>query len=177
MSIDFSHNYFELFGLEPRFALDVEGLERSYRELQSRVHPDKYAHLPDTEKRLSMQWATRVNEAFQTLKKPLSRARYLLELRGHDVAHESNTAMSPAFLMDQMEWREAVEEARAGANSDELEALRHRLIAHADGVLAEAALALDESEDHKAAADAVRRLMFLEKLRHDIEDALESLDS
>ena len=177
MSIDFSHNYFELFELPVRFAIDVEALERAYRELQSRVHPDRYAHLADAEKRLSMQWATRVNEAFQTLKKPLPRARYLLELQGHDVAHESNTAMSPAFLMDQMEWREAVEEARAGANVDELEALRHRLMAHSDEVLAETAQALDEDGDHKAAADAVRRLMFLDKLRHDIEDALESLDS
>ena len=177
MSIDFTHNYFELFGLAPRFAIDVEALERTYRELQSRVHPDRYAHLADTEKRLSMQWATRVNEAFQTLRKPLPRARYLLELRGHDVAHESNTAMSPAFLMDQMEWREAVEEARSGANCDELEALRHRLMAHADEVMAEAATALDDTGENVAAADAVRRLMFLEKLRHDIEDALEQLDS
>ncbi len=176
MSIDFSHNYFELFGLAPCFSIDGEALERAYRELQSRVHPDRYAHLSDAEKRLSMQWATRVNEAYESLKKPLPRARYLLELRGHDVAHESNTAMSPAFLMDQMEWREAVEEARASADSDELEALRHRLMAHADTVLAEAGAALDDERDDGVAADAVRRLMFLDKLRHDIEDALESLD-
>lgn len=175
--IDFSHNYFQLFGIEPAFHMDVEALERRYRELQGQVHPDRFAHMPDTEKRLSMQWATRVNEAFRTLKKPLPRAVYLLELAGVDVAHQSNTAMSSAFLMEQMEWREAVEEAEQGRDTDELEKLRHRLMAHGKDVQAEAERALDETHDHVAAADAVRRLMFIEKLRHDIEDALENLES
>ncbi|MDD5295673.1 MAG: Fe-S protein assembly co-chaperone HscB [Rhodocyclaceae bacterium] len=175
--MDFTHNHFQLFGLAPAFRIDVDALEKSYRELQGRVHPDRYAHLPDTEKRLSMQWATRANEAFQALKKPLSRAIYLLELAGVDVAHQSNTAMSPAFLMEQMEWREAVEEAEQARDTDELEALRHRLMAHGKDVQAEAERALDDSHDLVAAADAVRRLMFIEKLRHDIEDALETLES
>lgn len=177
MSIDFSHNHFQLFGLPVCFGIDLDVLERTYRELQSRVHPDRHANLSDTEQRLSMQWATRVNEAFQTLKKPLSRAAYLLELRGCDVGRENNTAMSPAFLMEQMEWREAVEDARQARDCDELEALRHRLMDHATEVQAEAGRWLDDQRDDKAAADAVRRLMFLEKLRHDIEDALEVLES
>lgn len=175
--MDFTQDHFRLFGLAPAFRVDMDALERAFRELQAKVHPDKHAHLSDTEKRLSMQWATRVNEAFQTLKKPLSRASYLLELRGHDVGHEKNTAMSPAFLMEQMEWREAVEEADRARDADEMEAIRHRLMAHAKEVEAEVARALDETHDDGVAADAVRRLMFIEKLRHDIEDALETLES
>ncbi len=175
--MDFTHNHFHLFGLEPKFRLELAPLEQAYLDLQNQVHPDKFAHLPETERRLSMQWATRVNEAFQTLKKPLPRACYLLELRGMDVARESNTAMSPAFLMEQMEWREAVEEAEQAGDCDELETLRHRLIAHGKEIQAEAAIALDDTRNDAAAADAVRRLMFIDKLRLSIEDALEKLES
>lgn len=175
--LDFSQDYFQLFGFAPAFRIDGEALERAYRDLQGKVHPDRFAHMPDTEKRLSMQWATRVNEAFQTLKKPLPRAIYLLQLAGMDVAHHSNTAMASSFLMEQMEWREAVEEAEQAGDTDELESLRHRLMAQGKDVQTEIEKALDQSHDHAAAADAVRRLMFMEKLRHDIEDALESLES
>ena len=86
-------SHFELFGLAPAFAVDAEALERSYREIQSRVHPDRFAHAGDAERRASLQWTTRVNEAFQTLKDPVARARHLLELHGVDVAFETNTAM------------------------------------------------------------------------------------
>lgn len=175
--MDFNHNHFQLFGLAPVFDLDMAALEQAYRDVQTQVHPDRFAHLSEAERRLSMQWATRVNEAFQTLKKPLSRASYLLELRGVDVARESNTAMSPAFLMEQMEWREAVEEAEQAGDAEELEALRHRLVTHGKAVQSEVACALDKTGDNHAAADAVRRLMFIEKLRHSIEDALEALES
>lgn len=176
MAINFNHNYFELFGQSPAFAIDGDALEASYRELQAQVHPDKFAHLSEADRRVSMQWATRVNEAYQTLKKPLSRAAYLLELRGVDVAHQTNTVMNPAFLMEQMEWREAVEEARAAQDGAELEKLRHRLLAHAAGVAQEIATHLDATPNTTAAADAVRRLMFVDKLRQDIDNLLEELD-
>ncbi|MGB8600480.1 MAG: Fe-S protein assembly co-chaperone HscB, partial [Burkholderiales bacterium] len=108
MHNDFSKNYFDLFGLEKKFSVPQEVLDRAYRDIQSQIHPDKFSHAGEAEKRLSMQWATRANEAYQTLKKPLARARYLLQLHGVDTQEETNTAMPTGFLMEQMEWREAV---------------------------------------------------------------------
>lgn len=176
MSVDLTQDYFALFGLPRRFVIDEGALEAAWHELQSRVHPDRYAHLPDAEKCMSMQWATRVNEGFATLRKPLKRAQYLLELAGVDSGTETNTAMSPEFLMEQMEWREAVEEAREAGEVDELEQLHHRLRQHAREVLGGLAHQLDEARDYAAAADTVRRLMFVERLQHDIDEALEALE-
>src|SRR5687768_4980860 len=102
-------NHFELFGLAPAFALEGETLERSYREIQSKIHPDRFAHAGDAERRASLQWTTRVNEAYRTLKDPVQRARHLLELHGVDVAFETNTAMPSEFLMQQMDMRRALE--------------------------------------------------------------------
>jgi len=177
MSIDLQQDYFALFGLPRRYRLDEAALEAVWHKLQAGVHPDRHAHLPDADKRRAMQWATRVNEGFRTLRKPLPRAQYLLELAGVDTGLETNTAMSPEFLMEQMEWREAVEEARVAAQVEELEQLHHRLQQHAREVLAELETMLDQARDYPAAADTVRRLMFIEKLQHEIDDALEALES
>lgn len=177
MSIDLQQDFFTLFGLPRRYRLNESTLEAAWHDLQSQVHPDRYAHLPDADRRRSMQWATRVNEGFRVLRKPLSRAQYLLELAGVDAGIETNTAMSPEFLMEQMEWREAVEEARDAAEVDDLEQLHQRLRQHAREVLAGLERALDDEQDYVAAADTVRRLMFIEKLQHEIDDALEALEN
>lgn len=177
MSIDLQQDFFTLFGLPRRYRLNESALEAAWHDLQSQVHPDRYAHLPDADRRRSMQWATRVNEGFRVLRKPLSRAQYLLELAGVDAGIETNTAMSPEFLMEQMEWREAVEEARDAAEVDDLEQLHQRLRQHAREVLAGLERALDDEQDYVAAADTVRRLMFIEKLQHEIDDALEALEN
>src|SRR5690606_1891811 len=134
-------------------------------------------HLSDVEKRLSMQWATRVNEGFRTLRQPLTRAQYLLELAGVDAGLETNTAMSPEFLMEQMEWREAVEEAREAAEVGELEGLHKRLLAHSREVRGHLAAQLDDERDYEAAADTVRRLMFIDKLQQEIDEALLALEN
>ena len=125
--MNLSANYFELFDLPLRFVLDKAALDRAYRALQAEVHPDKFAHAAEAEQRVAMQRATRVNEAYQALKNPLKRARYLLELAGVDVAVETNTAMPMDFLVEQMEWREAADEARRAGELHELEHLHHRL--------------------------------------------------
>lgn len=176
MSIDLTQDYFSLFGLPRRYALDEPALEAAWHRLQSQVHPDRYAHLPDADKRRAMQWATRVNEGFRTLKKPLARAQYLLVLAGVDAAIETNTAMSPEFLIEQMEWREAVEEARAAGEVEELEQLHMRLLHHAREVRAELGRQLDVDNAYTEAADTVRRLMFIEKLQHEIDEALLALE-
>lgn len=174
---DFSQDYFALFGLPRAYRIDAARLDQAYHAMQGKVHPDRHAHLPETERRLSMQWATQVNEAYRTLKQPLLRAHYLLRLAGAETDHESNTAMTPAFLMEQMEWREAVAEARAASDHHELEKLAQRLEKQGAALRSEIESSFDAKKDYAAAADAVRRLMFIEKLEHEIEDALEALES
>src|SRR5256885_15234823 len=117
----------DLFGLQPAFSLDEPGLERSYREIQARVHPDRFAHAGDAERRASLQWTTRVNEAYRSLKNPVQRASHILALHGVDVAFETNTAMPAAFLMQQMELREALENAIRSKDLKALDRLQKSL--------------------------------------------------
>ena len=123
--MDFSQDHFALFDLPRRYAQDKSELERLYHEVLARVHPDKHAHLGDAQRRLAMQWATRVNEAYQTRRRPLSRAQYLLQLAGVDV--EKARSMPAEFLMQQMEWRQAVAEMSEAGAVAELEKLHRRL--------------------------------------------------
>lgn len=174
--MDLTADFFSLFELPRAFRVNVSELDSRYRDVQAQVHPDRYANAAEGERRLSMQWATRANEAYQTLKKPLGRARYLLELNGHDLQAENNTAMPADFLMEQMEWREAVMEARAGGDHHELERLHNRLRADIDSRYDEIGRLLDVEKEFAQATDRVRRLMFLEKLLSEIDDALASLE-
>jgi molecular chaperone HscB len=166
-------SHFELFGLPARFEVDGEALERSYREIQSRVHPDRFAHAGDAERRASLQWTTRVNEAYRTLRDPVQRAKHLLELHGVDVAFETNTAMPPEFLMQQMELRESLEEAKDSARLDELKnELRHSR----DALEKEIEKAIDAKKNYAEAAGLVRKLQFLDKLDTEIDAAYEIID-
>ncbi len=172
-----NQDFFTLFGLPRRFEMDLDRLEQAFRDRQTQVHPDRHAHRSDAEKRVAMQWATQVNEAYRTLRKPLLRARYLLELQGVDAGIETNTAMASAFLMEQMEWREAVEEARDGGDVADLEHLHQLLAQHSKEMLASLGAQLDsDPADLETAADTVRRLMFIEKLQEELDDALEALE-
>ncbi|WP_310450352.1 Fe-S protein assembly co-chaperone HscB [Sulfuritalea sp.] len=173
--LNFAADHFTLFGLPRAQSLDLESLENSFRAVQAKVHPDKHAHAGDADRRLAMQWATRVNEAFQTLKSPGKRARYLLSLLGHDPQIESNTAMPTEFLISQMELREAVIEARAAANEDALDAVRLRLLNEIKVEYQRLAELIDVAKDFAAAGNLVRQLMFQEKLLNEIDDALEAV--
>ena len=113
--MDFKQNYFEIFQLPQVFDLDVKDLSERFLQLQKSIHPDKFVDASDKEKRLSMQWATQINEAYSTLKSALPRAIYLLGLEGEDMAH--NPALEPAFLMQQIELREELEEIELGGTS------------------------------------------------------------
>ncbi|MDR2031912.1 MAG: Fe-S protein assembly co-chaperone HscB [Azoarcus sp.] len=176
MNVNISLDYFTLFGLPRRFGIDEAALDLAWHVLQAEVHPDRHTHLPDNERSRMMQEALRVNEAFATLKKPLARAQYLLELLGVDTGAAANTTMAPEFLIEQMEWREAVEEARIASDVDALEQLALRLRLHASEVTATLEEQLDGGGDPGAAADTVRRLMFLDRLRRETDDALSALD-
>ncbi|OGA12682.1 MAG: Fe-S protein assembly co-chaperone HscB [Betaproteobacteria bacterium RIFCSPHIGHO2_12_FULL_69_13] len=169
-------NHFELFGLAPAFALEAEGLERAYREIQSRVHPDRFARAGDAERRASLQWTTRVNEAYRTLRNPVQRAKHILELHGVDVAFETNTAMPAEFLMQQMELRERLEEASGRRDPKGLESLRAGLRAEKRVLEESIADRIDAAKDYAGAAGLVRKLMFLDKLDAEIDLAYETIE-
>lgn len=168
-------NHFELFHLPQRFAIDAEALDKAYREVQNHVHPDRFAHASDAEKRVAMQWATRANEAYQTLKNPFKRAAYLCELNGVDLQVESNTAMPGDFLMQQMEWREALEDAKSLKDIDALEVLAGELREAQKAAVARTGEQLD-AKDFAGAAQTVRKLMFLEKFAEEIGHIFEEID-
>lgn len=169
-------NHFELFHLPQQFAIDAGALDTAFREVQGRVHPDKFVNATDAEKRVAMQWATRANEAYQTLKNPQKRARYLCELHGVDLQTESNTAMPMAFLMQQMEWREELAEARAGKDAEALDGLDAQLRAARKAQLQDIEKLLDAA-DYAAAAQGVRALMFLEKFGEEVSFAFDSIEA
>ena len=166
-------NHFELLGLAPAFALETGQLDRSYRDIQSKIHPDRFAHAGDAERRASMQWTTQVNEAYRTLKSPVQRAKYLLELNGVDVAFESNTAMPADFLMEQMELRENLEQARDVAT---LGLLQEDLAREKTAIESRIAELIDARRDYAGAKDLVRKLMFLERFGEEIAAAHDRID-
>lgn len=171
------HDHFQLFGLPQRFALDLEALEGMYRDIQSRVHPDRYAHAGDAERRASMQWSTRVNEAYRTLRNPVTRAKHLLELHGVDVAFETNTAMPADFLIQQMELRETLESAAQARDADALERLGAEITRGRSSLQSQLAESIDARKDYAGAAGLVRKLMFLDKLESEIHSAFETLEA
>ena len=171
MQADPGNNYFALFGLPESFELDASELEARYRALQRRFHPDRHAGGSDADRRLAVQRAALVNEAFRTLKDPLLRGRYLLERSGVRVDDETDTRMDPEFLMEQMTLREAVAEARAaddpGAALAALGADVARRLAAATRALG-THLAAGGARELAAARERVREMQFLYKLRDEI---------
>jgi molecular chaperone HscB len=165
---------FTLFGLPQRQALDRAALDARRRDLQAQVHPDRFAAEGAAAQRIAMQWAVRVNEAYSRLKDPLSRAAYLCELRGVPVDAERNTAMPAAFLMQQMQWREALDDA---AGLADVQALDEAVARDERQQLAALTTLLDEAGDTAAAAAQVRALMFVARFRQDLSRRLEQLES
>ncbi|RZL36041.1 MAG: Fe-S protein assembly co-chaperone HscB [Rubrivivax sp.] len=167
-------NDFQLFGLPEQQAQVRADIDAHWKSLQAEVHPDRFASQGAAAQRVAMQWAMRVNEAYQRLKDPLKRAAYLCELRGAPVQAENNTAMPAAFLMQQMEWREGLDEA-----SDEtaLAALDDDAARAETAALATVQRLLDETGDAPAAASQVRALMFIQRFRADIDQRLAALDA
>ena len=169
-------NHFELFQMPVMFEIDTQQLDAAYREVQGRVHPDKFVTATDAEKRVAMQWATRANEAYQTLKNPLKRAMYLCEMNGVDLATESNTHMPTAFLMQQIEWREALDEARDAKNQSALEQLENELIQKRALLLSLVIQHLNAAQ-YNDAGEQVRQLMFVEKFGDEVGRVFELLEA
>jgi molecular chaperone HscB len=163
---------FELFAVPASFAQDRVALDARWKELQREAHPDRFAAQGAAAQRVAMQWSVRINEAYQRLKDPIKRASYLCALNGHPIDAEKNTAMPSDFLMQQMEWREELDEARDAAAFGklraEVEAGRARALSSLDRLI-------DEKSDYAGAARQVRALMFIERFAEDIEAKSEAL--
>ena len=172
-----NHTYFEMFGLTPQFNLDLVKLETNYRSIQSASHPDRFVTASPAEKLRSMQTATLANEAYQALKNPANRAQYLLALQGVDAIAETNTAMPADFLMQQMEWREAIDDAKQAKNIDALDALLAEMQQEARTLQASLTDLIDEKKNLALATDATRKLIFIDKVCADIRKIIEQLDA
>jgi molecular chaperone HscB len=169
-------SHFDLFGLTPAFGLDKEMLEKAYREIQSRVHPDRFAQAGDAERRASLQWTTRVNEAYRALKDPVQRAKHILELHGIDVGFETNTQMPTDFLLQQLELREELEAVAAKKDAPGLDAIRTRLRREMGLLETQIGDAIDQRKNYDGAAGQVRKLMFLARLDSEIDEAYEEIE-
>lgn len=169
-------NYFALFNLPEQFTIDLNSLESNFRAIQSVSHPDRFVTCTSAEKLQSMQTATLANEAYLTLKSPANRAKYLLAQQGINAIDEKNTQMPADFLMQQMEWREAMEDAKAAKNMADLENLLAEMQSEAKTLQAELAKLFDIQNDYSAATAAARKLIFIDKVSADIHKAIEHLD-
>jgi len=163
---------FELFDLPRRFAQERSAIDSRWKDLQREVHPDRFASEGAAAQRVAMQWSVRINEAYQRLKDPQRRAAYLCELHGMPIRAEDNTAMPAAFLMQQMQWREALEDAKTLAEIDTLE----RTVQQAQkAALERCATLIDTEQDFAGAAQQVRALMFIARFAQDVEQRQDQL--
>ncbi len=172
MSFDLSSDYFHLFGLPVSFSVDTATLMQRYREIQQAVHPDRFANSSEHERRLSLQYATHINEALRVLKDPLERARYLLQLKGVQWDDEQTTLSDPQFLMQQMELRESLSEINEHA--DPLSAVADILsevnsLVHENTQVLEALLSSEQADDLEKAKNQVRKMQFLRKMESEAE--------
>ena len=161
-----SRDFFSLFGLSPRFSIDLGSLESAWRSVQAAVHPDRFASGTDAQRLLALRYSTQVNEAHETLKDPIRRASYLCQINGVAIDAERNTSMPADFLMQQMEWRESMEDAVSARDPKGLA----QLMLEVDASLSEAELLVGHlldgvQPDYVKAAQEVRRMMFLVKFR------------
>lgn len=169
-------NYFELFDLAEKFDIELEVLESNFRKIQAKVHPDRFVTASSAEKLNSMQRATLANEAYQTLKNPATRAKYLLELHGINVISETNTVMPTDFLMQQMEWREILEDGATSKSVDVLENLLKEIKLEVKSLQLQLIDLLDVKKDFNSATDATRKYIFMDKVALDIKQAIALLD-
>lgn len=168
-------NHFELFQLPCQFALDRAALDQAYREIQRRVHPDRFVSASESEQRAATQWATQTNEAYQTLKNPVKRAAYLCELNGIDWEVENKTPLSFSFLSEQLSWREDLDAATQARNEAALNSLQSILSA-ARKTHNEEMAALISQADWQQAAQCVRQAIFLEKFGEALNAAYEAIE-
>ncbi|EIO4104258.1 co-chaperone HscB [Vibrio vulnificus] len=168
-------NHFELFGLPPQFSLDGSLLSSQFRELQKRFHPDNFATASERDRLLAVQKAAQINDAYQVLKNPISRAEYLLSQNGLEIRGEQQTMQDPMFLMEQMELREELEDIPQSSDAESaLAAFDARVSKMYKQQLATIEQELNDAQWPQA-ADRVRKLKFIAKLKNEIELVEEKL--
>ena len=163
---------FELFEIPAQFAQDRSAIDAKWKDLQREAHPDKFAAQGAAAQRIAMQWSVRINEAYNRLKDPLKRATYLCELNGAPIEAHTNTSMPPAFMMMQIEWREALEEAET---AEELEKIERQTANYKREQLSKIEQCIDIKQDYAAAANEVRALMFVARFVGEIESRLDKI--
>ncbi len=161
-------NFFELFGLPVTYDVNLNQIQQQYMTLQKQVHPDKFANASDLEKRLSMQQTSWINEAQTTLKDPVLRAIYLLKLSGVDFSLENETTMDAAFLMQQLEMRERLENIKS--ETDPLDRLDEiaKDVKTTTKTMMESFAQSFESEQLDEAREWIRKLQFMQKAKNEI---------
>jgi len=168
-----SEDYFHFFGLSPQFSLDLALLDQAYLAIQKEVHPDRHTQGSESEQRIAMQMATLANTAHQTLKHPIQRGLYLCKLHGVEANLETNTAMPTAFLLQQMAWRDNLDE-----NADDfaaLDVLAAEVESAYKSALVELAEAIDQTHNFQRAAELLRGLLFIDKFATELDDAIAAL--
>ena len=168
-----SENYFQFFGLSPQFSLDLAQLDQAYLAIQKEVHPDRHTQGSDSEQRIAMQMATLANTAHQTLKHPIQRGLYLCKMHGVEANLETNTAMPTAFLLQQMAWRDSLEES--ADDFDALDALATEVDSAYKAALVDLAEAMDRTHNYQRAAELLRGLLFIDKFATELDDAIAAL--
>jgi molecular chaperone HscB len=163
-------DYFALFQLKPQFKIDRQALESAYLTVQQKVHPDMHAQASDSDKRVSMQLSALANSAYRTLMNPIQRGLYMCSRNGVDPQLETNTAMPAQFLMQQMEWREALDDVRD--QPSKLDSLYKEVEQTRENLLKEVEATIDGANDFKMAAKQLRALLFIDKFSAELEDAI-----
>lgn len=174
-------NFFELFGLPVSYDVDLTQLQQQYMKLQKQLHPDRFANASDQQKRLSMQQTSWVNEALTTLKDPVLRAAYLLKLNGVDISLENETTMDAAFLMQQLEMREKLDQVRQSyktAQHDplaELESITNQVKQATHEMMSGFAESLNAGQFDEA-REWIRKLQFLKKAKNEVNALTASIE-
>ena len=163
-------DYFALFQLKPQFKIDRQALESAYLTVQQKVHPDMHAQASDSDKRVSMQLSALANSAYRTLMNPIQRGLYMCAKNGVDPQLETNTAMPAQFLMQQMEWREALDDVRD--QPSKLDSLYKEVEQTRENLLKEVEATIDGANDFEMAAKQLRALLFIDKFSAELEDAI-----
>jgi molecular chaperone HscB len=163
-------DYFALFQLKPQFKIDRQALESAYLTVQQKVHPDMHAQASDSDKRVSMQLSALANSAYRILMNPIQRGLYMCGRNGVDPQLETNTAMPAQFLMQQMEWREALDDVRD--QPSKLDSLYKEVEQTRENLLKEVEATIDGANDFEMAAKQLRALLFIDKFSAELEDAI-----
>ncbi|WP_122858267.1 co-chaperone HscB [Pseudomonas viridiflava] len=164
-----------MFGLKPDFQLDLDQLATRYRELARGVHPDRFADASEREQRTALERSASLNEAYQTLKSPPKRARYLLAMNGNEVPLEV-TVHDPDFLLQQMQWREELEDLQDEADLAGVATFKRRLKVAQDELSQSFAACWNDAAQREHAERLMRRMQFLDKLSHEVRQLEERLD-